>query len=96
MYGLNGRQQTVFGSAWAIGSSLAPSDPLLAGDVQIAHEAGHLFDLGDYYWDTPKGNAPLPGFEGDIMTDTGTVSVSQWDINVIVGLKKPNFCGCKQ
>jgi len=68
----------------------------LASDAQIAHEAGHLFDLGDYYWDTPKGNVPLPGFEGDIMTDTGTVNVSQWDINVIVGLKKPNFCGCKQ
>jgi len=40
-------------------------------------------------------NVPLPGFKGDIMTDTGTVNVSQWDINVIVGLKKPNFCGCK-
>jgi len=30
------------------------------------------------------------------MTDTSTVNVSQWDINVIVGLKMPNFCGCNR
>jgi len=66
-----------------------------AGGPQIAHEAGHFFGLGDYYLDTKKGNVPLPDFKGDIMTDTSTVNVSQWDINVIVGLKMPNFCGCK-
>jgi hypothetical protein len=52
--------------------------------------------LGDYYNATDKGNIPLRGFEGDIMTDTGTTYVSQWDINVIVGRKNPNLCGCKQ
>jgi len=66
-----------------------------AGGPQIAHEAGHFFGLRDYYLDTKKGNVPLPDFKGDIMTDTSTVNVSQWDINVIVGLKMPNFCGCK-
>ena len=60
-----------------------------ADALTVAYETGHLFGLLDEYdefWGTPK-----PGHEGEMMADQPGSTVSQREIESVVG----SNCGCK-